>query len=242
MHPYLPKIPDARKREVSNTIRMGKPVRRIQKKPQQGHVYTKRIYSVCKTCNETWMGKIEEAAKPLLIPMLRGLPMVLQRTDRTTLSTWLALKIMIGESDDARDIVTLREERVFFMETRTIPPSMKIWIASHDAQDWYTGYWIQTLRANLTPDPPVAGNFKNIQATTFGFGHVLSFSLSITVPHLDLNPNTRLPLLPLRPLWPLTDSDIAWPLPNLSSSDAEDIANSLGVLMDSAMITWMPLG
>jgi len=170
------------------------------------------------------------------------LPLVLRKKDRVTLATWLALKIIIGESDDPRDMVTLQDERAAFMLRREIPPSMKIWIASHNAQDWYTGYWIQTLRANLTPDPPVAGNFKNIQATTFGVGHLLSFSLSITVPHLHLNPNTRLPLLPLFPLWPLTDSDISWPLPNLSSSDAEEVANSLGLLMDSSMITWMPLG
>ena len=238
MHPYLPKQPNAMKREIYNHIKLGKVLSLAQKKPQQGHTYTKKVRAVCKPCNEIWMSRIEEEAKPILIPLLRGLPLLLDREKRSKLAVWLALKVMVGESHDPRDAVTMQEDRTAFMLSRTIPPYMKIWIGSHDSEDWYMSYWHQTARINLTPDPPAGGNFKNIQSTALGIGHILSLTIAATVPHCEIDLTTDQPILPL---WPLQREDIEWPLQELSSESADRLATTLGWWLAESNPSWVPL-
>src|SRR4051812_4197374 len=94
MHPYLPKLPGAKK-EDSYVRKTNKTIVQKYKKAQQGHAYTKTLKVVCKNCNETWMSQIEENAKPILIPLLQGLSFALNEIDNVKLATWFALKIMV---------------------------------------------------------------------------------------------------------------------------------------------------
>jgi hypothetical protein len=177
MHPYLPKIPNAKKSEVYELLRMNAWVTQTRKKPQQGHVYTKTIKAVCKNCNETWMRSIEENIKPILIPLLRGQPFTLRQKEKIKLATWLTLKVLVEEQEYPAEAVVQQQTRTEFMKSRKIPEETKIWIGIHDTDHWYTGLWHRTLTATLGPTPPITGRLKNIQSTAFGIGHVFSLTI-----------------------------------------------------------------
>ena len=184
MHLYLPQLDEPRKHEGFEVIRQGRVVFGQRKKPQQGHTYTKRLKIVCRKCNETWMGNIEELAKPILIPLLQGQKILLRRKERKILSAWLALKVMAFENEDTRDAVIDQKARTLFMECRQIPDRIKMWIGYHNMSDWYYSYLHQTALATLTPREPPDSGFKNIQTTAFGCGHIFTLTLAMATMHL----------------------------------------------------------
>jgi hypothetical protein len=58
--------------------------------------YSMTTRAVCAGCNNGWMARLEERAKPLLEPMLRGFGKVLHREGQRTLATWALKTSMIS--------------------------------------------------------------------------------------------------------------------------------------------------
>jgi len=239
MHPYLPTLPDAQKEEVYRIARNRRTVL-THNKIQQGQVYTKRLKVVCKKCNNTWMSGIEERVKPILIPLIQGVPITLTEEYKVKLARWIVLKVMAAECENSSDAVLAQESRTEFMDTLVIPRGMKIWISNHDSESWYTGYWHQTLTATLTRRPPITGGHKNIQTTAFGVGHMFSLAFVTTLEGFDCEPNVE-SLGIGRQLWPLRRRNIVRPLPILSESDVDRLATSIRELLASPNVEWRPL-
>jgi len=61
-------------------------------RPRQGSTFTKKIRVVCKTCNNGWMSRLENATKPILLPLIQGEPALLDREQQTLLAQWIASK------------------------------------------------------------------------------------------------------------------------------------------------------
>jgi hypothetical protein len=243
MHPYLPKLDDPKKHEGFEVVRSGRIVFSDRKKPQQGHTYTKKLKIVCKVCNETWMSRIEDEAKPILIPLLQGQKLLLRRRDREVLATWLALKMMIFECEDIRDTVIDQASRIEFMKNQKIPLRIRIWIGYHNTFDWYYSYLHQTALATSSPREPAQSGFKNIQTTAFGFGHVFTLSL-VTGRTEDFRINFNFPksIGGINRLWPLGQSDINWPGGALSDAEVSRISQILREFLASRLTEWRPLG
>jgi hypothetical protein len=246
LHPYLPKLEDPKKHEVYRVIRNFKVVEYRDKKPQVGHTYTKRVFVACKQCNSGWMGAIEEAAKPILIPLLQGVPVTLTAEHRMALAKWIALKVMVAEHENPRDAVIRQPARTDFMNSGAIPSEIRIWIGYHDDPGWYTGYWHRTALVTLglassLPPPPVLRNVKNIQTTAFGIGHLFTFSWVTTIDELELGLGSLEEAGVVKRLWPLIESNIAWPLPMLPSADVDLVAESLVALLRSPLAVWRSL-
>jgi hypothetical protein len=56
-------------------------------KQRQGSTNTIKLYAVCKTeCNNGWMSRLDEAAKPLLTPLILGQPAVLSEKSLRTVA------------------------------------------------------------------------------------------------------------------------------------------------------------
>jgi hypothetical protein len=239
MHPYLPTLPDPEKQEGYQVIRMGTIVSERRMSIRQGHTYTRKFKVVCKRCNETWMGDIEEDTKPILIPFVQGSPMTLLRNHRIKLARWLALKTMVIEQENPKDAVLQEDARAGFMDTQNIPREIRAWLFTHDDTDWYASFWHQTLIASFTPDhPPATGRLKNVQTTALGVGHLFAFMIVTTLPGANFKLNQELRYF-TRQLWPLRPEPIAWPLPRFPAVDR--LAHHLSELMRSPIAAWRPL-
>jgi hypothetical protein len=237
MHVYLPKMPGRQTLAGRHRIRLGETI--VERKARVGYVFTRRFKLVCKRCNTTWMSGIEDATKPILIPLLQGLPFTLLHKHRVTLATWIALKVMVTECIDINDAVITSHERDAFRLNRIIPQGLRFWIGTHDSQDWYTAYWHETLAGNVGrfPTPPAerTGELKNMQVTAIGIGHIFALAFASSIREIKMNPYGR-----IRQLWPLRQSGLVWPLPGLSDADCDALAHSLRELMTSPMAVWVP--
>ena len=230
MHPYLPRLEDPKKATGYTIIRYDEVI--VQRpKPQQGHPYTKTVRVVCKKCNETWMGDIEERVKPFLIPVLQGQPVLLDSAAQLHLANWIALKIMVVEHEEANDAVMRQRHRSAFMRRRTIPPEMRIWVAMHDEPLFYTGYWHRTFRGRLGKPIPPRSKFKNVQTTFLGVGHLYTLTFVSLIPEIKLD--LRRGSDKVRAIWLPTGADINWPLPRISTDTGKAMAEVLSQLLRS---------
>ena len=146
---------------------------------------------------------------------------------------------MVTEIIEPSDAVINHDERSEFKRTRTIPGRLRIWLGTHDLQEWYTGYWHRTLLAYFgkrPPEAPPAGAFKNVQTTAIGIGHIFTLSFVTALRELEINPTSR--VTKIRRLWPLRSEPIVWPLPHLSNVEANGFAECLRELMRSPISEW----
>jgi hypothetical protein len=239
MHPYLPKFEQPKNDEAYLVVRSEGVAIRRKPKPREGQPYTKTIKVVCKTCNETWMSGIEEGVKSVLIPMLQGISVTLGTSDQVNLATWIALKVMVIETQNPNDAVIGKYGRSVFMTKREIPSEMTIWIATHDTERLYMSYWHRSMKATLDNPAPSRRKLKDIQTTTFGVGHLFSFTVVSVLPlGIELQPE---PDEAIWRLWPLSAGDIHWPMPHISIETAGVIAESLTQLLRAPFTRWQPL-
>ncbi len=81
-------------------------------KQHNGSVSTIQLRVVCRIrCNSGWMSALETRAKPILIPLMLGQPLVMSSDDQRILARWFALKVMVAEFSEREIIATPQSER-----------------------------------------------------------------------------------------------------------------------------------
>lgn len=174
----LPKYPDNRHVEQLFTVtEKTRLVRPPEVKSRQGHSWTKKIRAVCRSCNSGWMSVLENAAKPILTPLIATQPHRLTVDAMRILAQWIGLKIMVGERNHPEDSVTPLEDRAKFRSTLEIPQNFRIWIAKCGAGGWETGYLRHAATIGTSPIVMPHHRFKNIHSVAFGIGDLFVFAL-----------------------------------------------------------------
>lgn len=235
MHPHLPKIQNARNWTaiVSQTVN---DIQTTRKKPQMGHVFTKKIKAVCKRCNETWMGDIEEDAKPILRPIIHGKPIVIDHTNQVKLATWIVLKFLVADHEKNATPISSKKFLSAFKEKREIPERIKIWIGYHNAFEWSAGYWSRGVTISFAPKAPTGRLRSNVKTVAFGAGHLFSLTFFSLLDRIDLeidNPFTT-------KLWPNDSPTITWPSPLLPLNGIGALANILDQFEVRSDVQWGP--
>ena len=62
-----------------------------------GSSFSQRLRCVCKRCNNEWMGNLQELAKPILIPFLKGQWPEIPPECHATLAAWATMATMVIE-------------------------------------------------------------------------------------------------------------------------------------------------
>ena len=233
MHPHLPRIPNAKNwtAAISETFDSTETLR---KKPRMGHVFTKKLKLVCKKCNETWMGEIEEDAKPILLPVIQGKRFLLDHDNRIKLATWLILKFLVADNDKDTSPISSKDILTAFFERREFPERIKIWIAHHNEFQWSAGCWNRGLTISFEPKPPRSGLRKNVQTVALGVGHLFSLSCLSLTERINLEINNPF----TAQLWPSDFSVIEWPPPLIPPGGTGAIANVLDRLEANPNVKW----
>ena len=153
-----------------------------------GRVIAKKLRVVCRTCNNTWMSRIEAEAQPVLTPLIQGKPTVLDETQQKTLTEWVALKVMIAEHSKGVDHVTPQHSRAGFRATRRIPDGFQIWIGKCGEDRWRSCYYRSAATFGLPNETPKDAFQKNTETVAIGAGDLFIFTLARTTPVLfDFN-------------------------------------------------------
>lgn len=178
----------------------------------------------CQRCNNTWMSELESAAKPLLLPMMKGEPTALAPEDQGTIVTWLTKTCMmmdLAASDRARKHFRPRDLARFFAD-RSVPANTSVYLGAYDMQ--HVG--VKTRDYTMTFDAP---------GRHLGMGEIAAYSGTIALGRAVLQlfswhrPEGYLKPLPFTPplfwesvlttIWPVGQT-YRWP-PRVGLADTE---------------------
>jgi hypothetical protein len=242
MHELLPRGPEG---SYTGELIEENPKTRIvskrHKRTKPGELYTKKMKVVCQICNNEWMSRLDEAAKPVLSPIIRGEKVTLYANDLEIISRWAALKAIISEHDGGSAHVTPIDDRKKFMENGTIPPYFNIYLISHSSQS-RIGYVRTSHCVSLTPDgpkPPLNGRSKNTQQISVILGSVMLHINAADLDDFKIEDRLHMPKVTDRRIWPPNLSSMSWPAdPVLTNDQMRALAYSMERLTALPQVKW----
>lgn len=134
--------------------------------------------AACQPCNNEWMSRLDDAAKPLIIPMLEGRGKELHPHGQRILARWVLLKTMAAEFLPEVNRVTplKRYEQLYATrDTDEVPTGVEVWIASCDTgplKAEETG-GIERREWVLTLENGPNGLELNAYLATYSIGHLV---------------------------------------------------------------------
>lgn len=192
-----------------------------------GATRDKRLRVVCKACNSGWMSILQNAAKPLLIPVMTGTwPASFSDDERKTVAAWATMASMVVDAGMPHLSGVTQAERTEFMQTLTPPNNWVIWM--HWFEVPRTCHFDHRAYGLAIPDDvvqrasPGSALPINSQMTYFICGHAIlqAFSTVATLSgrpiHQHFNPALSAlvcSVLNSRQLLPLNDLAARWPQP-----------------------------
>jgi len=234
-HRYMP--PRAKGRVLSQvgTLYPDKDARRLVKLP--GQVRDWQIKCVCggndSTCNNGWMRKIEDRAKPILVPLIQGKPTRLSEEAQATIASWAVLKTMVAEYDVNGQVTTHWTHRRMIRD-RQLPPSKGwgVWIGYYQRVNWRpqwssSAFLVQSRRMVARYGIRTPTHF-NGNSTTQVIGNLFIQVIHFPMPDTFIR-QWQFPRLTgsILRIWPTSGYFLRWPSLALSDDDADRIANAV---------------
>jgi hypothetical protein len=206
---------------------------------RQGCVMQRKIKNVCKTtCNNGWMSRVVERAKPHAERLIRGESFKMDRQAQTDLAAWLSITTIMqefatprGSTNERRQLIPA-EHRRDLMANEAPPASWSIWIGNYEGQWWSPmGHYnipISYSKGNLSGEQqPGEPPRHALTLTTFTLDHLLVHVFTSTHDEMietyrsyidAASASAKLPRL-----WPLTDDTLDWPPPRPFSDKEVDL-------------------
>lgn len=182
--------------------------------------YRVRLRIVCDPCNTRWMSRLEDAAKPIALPMILGETVTLGERAQTALSAWAILKGMVTDFS-ASDPVIPSEHRADLFRTR-----------GKEGPPWYTRVWVGRYEGNrypatagigglgLTPtDPDSPSGDRDAYFAVFGVERLVLVVFGHTVPDEIEYALTGRSAAALDQIWPVERPEVVFPS-NVRLTDA----------------------
>jgi hypothetical protein len=187
-----------------------------------------KVRVVCTSCNNTWLSRIQEAAKPLLISMFTGQTCVLGEIAQTTMATWAAMATMTAEHmmTERSLIAVSQPDREWLLQNGTLPPDWRIWIGRyqrHRLPERWTHCSVPIYERQPVMTPSGLPQC-NTQTTTFMIGELLVHTMSAAFANHARDWDWR--TWPrgrqvLTQIWPIAETATVWPIQSVSLTDAD---------------------
>jgi hypothetical protein len=175
------------------------------------------IRCVCGGCNNGWMSRLQDGAKPIIERLWTSEEYSLDLHDRRTLASWAVMTSMVLQTLDEPDNWSYSElDRTVFWKRQHIPSFMGIWIANCVG---HASMYTQG-RSMLTGPPQGSARQARGHAISMAFG-----TLGIQVLKVTLEGAVKLPKditvsqgfgdwenIALQ-IWPLKGDPVNWPPP-----------------------------
>lgn len=111
---------------------------------QQGSLHTLRLKCVCAECNNTWMSRLQEAAKPIIQRMMLG-ESVLSEVDQFVLASWCTMTAFVFEHRHRNLSHSTQVVRERFAQSQTIPEGIIVWVARLEEAQFGWNHFDQTI-------------------------------------------------------------------------------------------------
>lgn len=217
-----------------------------------GNIESRKLRIVCNRCNNGWMSRLQNNAKPRLIPLIQGQHISLTEADHKVMAAWSMMFTMVLEFLDLTTLATTQRERLEFSQ---IPAPNNTWMGwfgiSDDWPPWHFYHygWLVARRdaavdAILSPIPSTVSPRCTSQTTTIRVGKLLVHTYSTRRPGIEVDPALFAIKHGLHLIWPLPASPglNASPLRRLTQEQVIDVAWDLIRRGDprSPKPTWPP--
>ncbi len=203
---------------------------------RSGDVLGANIRIVCAKCNNGWMSRIQERAKPYLVRLFDGSRSIYDSKCKNYVSAWAALASMTSEYLDCDPslIAISQTDRNYVRSTESAPLNWRIWVGFYNRQlgSQCIKMTLPVLDSNDTTNIK-AGNVRlpNTQTTTIIIGRLYIHAMSCFFHrqarewNWPVDPRAR---TLLTPIWPATNNLLQWPTQSLTTRDAQNFSTSFG--------------
>jgi hypothetical protein len=177
-----------------------------------------------KGCNQTWMSQLEREAQGVLLPLLRGQNVTLDKYDQVVLRAWIVLRSMIfavAASDTSAGRFYSREEHQSFAHESLEPfDGAYIWIFQFRSSQWVARTNVVNGGLDTSPGGPQAHRFQVVTANVGRFGFQICVARWPEPRRLKLDsPEVRMFQPAMAMLWPHASDTIEWPPGNAYLTD-----------------------
>jgi hypothetical protein len=212
------------------------------RKEVDGDPRSRRVRRVCAACNNGWMSRLQESAKPLLLPLVTGGKLVLGQGDQKLVAAWCAMSTMTSDFYYPDRQAIPQVDREWLKNHRSPPPdTWRIWIARYRREKWVS-HWIKNsipvagekhiseIAADDTPRP-------NTQTTSLVLGELYVHAYSSIFPKLVSRIGISPPLSEMIcQIWPIREHFVAWPIEPITDRQADNLAGAIAqVISDIAV-------
>ena len=155
---------------------------------REGNLVTRKLRVVCRSCNNGWMSKLEETAKPILLRGFSAQPFSFSQSEQDILCRWACLKALVAENSEPELATTPHADRRDFFETQIPPPYFRIALGIHTTtfQTLCVRRAMTISFSNVIQPPLLDGLIKNTQLLTFIFGTLVFQVLAARVTKFNL--------------------------------------------------------
>jgi hypothetical protein len=185
---------------------------------RQGSVLQRKVRKVCRQCNNGWMSRVVDRAKPVVERMILGKNFELNRKEETDLSAWIGITTIIQEFANRHGACRISPaDRTVLMNTEAPPLTWSIWIAKYTDEWWapMRHYHIPMHYAQQPTDEEPNPPSGELQLTTFTLGELLVHVFTSTQPkmidayrsYIGRASNSE----KLHQLWPIVADTLTWP-------------------------------
>jgi hypothetical protein len=225
MGAFIPKQAQDSHLDTWDTYNVSEPTGPTDVRKLRGHVTTRSLKNVCKKCNNEWMSRIDDAVKPLILPMMLGQTTALDATAQKIVVDFITLKCMVFEHNRREDAATTLEQRQAFMNNREIPIYTQMHLFSCGESPWDWQFHRHSANFTSSPPPvPLHPKIKNAQTFTIGIGQLLAYVLQAFAADIEF----RFERTAARQIWPPTDAITMWPpVIRCAAWEAEKIAGNM---------------
>jgi hypothetical protein len=178
-----------------------------------GKPFRTTVRAVCASCNNGWMSGLEQVARRVLTPMIRGEETVVSKDDQPVLAMW-ALKttlvaMMVSSQEDRAqgyglppaEFVELHSQR----DQRQPPDHVQVWLGRFDGKQHLAS--VQATPMIVTAQDAAKSDFPHAYMFSVLLGETFLQGIRFTTPSLGFDLTTE---QGFTPIWPVR-SDLDWP-------------------------------
>jgi hypothetical protein len=201
---------------VTNTFTVTHPTS-LEKK--RGCLSQRKVRKVCEKCNNGWMSRAVDAAKPVARPLILGRPSSCDESDLCKLTTWLAITSIMQEFISTPDAIFIpAEDRKTLMDKKLPPADWTIWLGYYGGELWRPmghTHFTAKLEDKISKDAGIEPHRPDcyIQIATFTIRNLLVHVYTATTLGLvsEYRQFVRDQNWNLFQIWPPNESPMAWP-------------------------------
>lgn len=244
LHHLLPPVSDKvrHNKEVHNfTPKTG--IRISGAMGRQGDQRTVKVRAVCDICNNGWMNRIEQQARPILTPLITGKPMTLEPPAIVVLARWFALKVIVAEHDAPNMTLTPLVDRELFRKTGELPPYFRLYAAHNIGEEslFFMRHSHCMAFSRQTPHPALDGTTKNVQTVTMVIGILVLQAVCTRISDVSFEDKAMVIGFHNRcRFWPRPDNAINFPSrPYLDDEGIFQVANLMERYIEKSNPLWV---